>query len=318
VSGQSALRLESYLFTKEAMASAAAHLNPGGSFGMYNYYRELWLLDRLAGTLQEVYGRAPCVDTTGAGGYIGGFSVLMDSKDAGALTCDQTWTPGERVVPAPATDDHPFVYLRTRTIPGLYLLVLGLVLLAAVVLVRVAGGPFGAMRTYLDLFFMGVAFLLLETKNVVQFALLFGTTWFVNALVFGGILLTVLAAVETAKRVRVRRTWVLWVGLAVAIAVAWLVPAHSLLSLTLVPRFIAAVALAFAPVYLANLIFAERFRSVGESTVAFGANLLGAMVGGVVEYLSLLIGYRSLLLVAAGVYALAFVFGRAHLTAAQA
>ncbi|MEA2554920.1 MAG: hypothetical protein QOI60_251, partial [Actinomycetota bacterium] len=225
---------------------------------------------------------------------------------------------GERVVPAPATHDQPFVYLRTRTNPGLYHQVLGLVLAAAVILVRVAGGPFGAMRTYLDLFFMGVAFLLLETKNVVQFALLFGTTWFVNALVFGGILLTVLAAVETAKRVRVRRTWLLWLGLAVAISVAWLVPAHSLLSLTLVPRFVAAVALAFAPVYLANLIFAERFRSVGESTVAFGANLLGAMVGGVVEYLSLLIGYRSLLLVAAGVYALAFMYGRAHLTVAEA
>ena len=52
--------------------------------------------------------------------------------------------------------------------------------------------------------------------------------------------------------------------------------------------------------------------------MAFGANLLGAMVGGVVEYLSLLIGYRSLLLVAAGIYALAFVFGRRHLTPAAA
>ena len=38
------------------------------------------------------------------------------------------------------------------------------------------------MSGYVDLFFMGAAFLLLETKNIVQFALLFGTTWFVNAL----------------------------------------------------------------------------------------------------------------------------------------
>ena len=321
VSGQSALRLESYLFTKEAMVSAAAHLTPSGSFGMYNYYREVWLLDRLAGTLQQVYGRAPCVNTNSfdAGASIGNFSLLMDSKNPSALTCPQRWDPQGRVVPAPATDDHPFVYLRTRTIPPLYLLVLGLILLASLILVRAAGGPFGAMRGYLDLFFMGVAFLLLETKNVVQFALLFGTTWFVNALVFGGILLTVLAAVETAKRVRVRRVWMLWVGLAASIGIAWLVPADHLLALNLIPRFVAAVALAFAPVYLANLIFAERFRSVGDSTVAFGANLLGAMIGGVVEYLSLLIGYRSLLLVAAGVYALAFVFGRRYLapTAAQ-
>ena len=46
----------------------------------------------------------------------------------------------------------------------------------------------GRCRRFADLFFMGVAFLLLETKNVVQFALLFGTTWFVNAFVFGGVL----------------------------------------------------------------------------------------------------------------------------------
>ena len=48
------------------------------------------------------------------------------------------------------------------------------------------------MLRYSDLFFMGAAFLLLETKSVVQFALLFGTTWFVNALVFLGVLLSVL------------------------------------------------------------------------------------------------------------------------------
>ena len=48
------------------------------------------------------------------------------------------------------------------------------------------------MIRYTDLFCMGAAFLLLETKSVVQFALLFGTTWFVNALVFLGVLLSVL------------------------------------------------------------------------------------------------------------------------------
>jgi hypothetical protein len=282
---------------------------------MYNYYRETWLVDRMAGTLDEVYGRPPCIDisTFEVGDGIGRFSVLMDSPDASALACEQTWSADGRVVPPPATDDHPFVYLRTRTIPGLYLTVLALVLLASLLLVRVAGGPFGGMRSYLDLFFMGAAFLLLETKNVVQFALLFGTTWFVNALVFGGILLVVLAAVETARHVRVRRAGFLWIALAASVAVAWLVPTDALLGLSVVPRFLAATALAFAPVFLANLIFAERFRDVGESTVAFGANLLGAMVGGVIEYLSLVIGFRSLLLVTAALYGMAYLLARPHL-----
>ncbi len=86
-----------------------------------------------------------------------------------------------------------------------------------------------------------------------------------------------------------------------------------MLSLDPIPRFAAAVALAFVPVFLANLIFSQRFRDVGASTVAFGANLLGAMLGGVLEYGAIVVGYRNLLIVVAALYALAFLTGRRHL-----
>ena len=65
-----------------------------------------------------------------------------------------------------------------------------------------------------------------------------------------------------------------------------------------------------ASVFLANLIFADRFRDETQPTVAFGANLLGAGVGGVLEYTALISGYRSLLFVVAGAYALALVASR--------
>ncbi len=74
-----------------------------------------------------------------------------------------------------------------------------------------------------------------------------------------------------------------------------------------------ATVLAFAPIFLANLVFAQRFKDVSASTVAFGANLLGAMVGGVIEYAALLTGYRALLVVTAVLYGFAFLLGRAHL-----
>jgi hypothetical protein len=154
---------------------------------------------------------------------------------------------------------------------------------------------------------MGAAFLLLETTNVVRFALLFGTTWFVNALVFAGILLSVLAAVELARRLRLPSPRVMYLALVASLAVAWLIEPASLLQLDVVPRFVAAVVVAFTPVFIANLIFAQRFRDVGASTVAFGANLLGAMLGGVMEYLALATGYRNLLFAVALLYGLAFV-----------
>ena len=303
VAGQSSLRLESYLFTREAMQAARAHLTAQGAFGEYNYYREQWLIDRLAGTLEQVYGRPPCLDSVGQESR---HALLMASSSPVALQCATTWQPDSTAVPAPASDDYPFLYLKERTIPGFYLLTLALILAAALLLVRVTAGRLRPMGRYLDLFCMGAAFLLLETKNVVQFALLFGTTWFVNSLVFAGILLAVFLAIEVARRLDLGPSWRLYVALLLALGGAFLVQPDLLLGLAIVPRFLTAIAVAFIPVFLANLIFAKRFRDVASSSLAFGANLLGAMVGGILEYASLITGYRALLVLVGVLYAAAF------------
>jgi hypothetical protein len=166
------------------------------------------------------------------------------------------------------------------------------------------------MFRYADLFFMGAAFLLLETKSVVQFALLFGTTWFVNSLVFVGVLLSVLLAIEVERRILIARPGLLLGVLFLGLFVAWLIPTGSLLSLPIVPRLLAAIAIAFFPIFVANLIFAERFRDTEDPTAAFGANLLGAMVGGTLEYLSLLTGFRALLFLVAALYGTAYLLAQ--------
>ena len=308
VAGQSSLRLESYLFTLQAVEAARAHLNPGdGLFAMYNYYRTTWLRDRLANTLEVAYGHAPCTDYGS-----NTISMVSISTNPSVMHCSTVWQRPADVVP-PATDDHPFVYLDGNSIPSLYLITLGLILLASILLVRTVSGPYRRMTGYLDLFFMGAAFLLLETKNIVQFALLFGTTWFVNALVIAGVLVAVFAAVAVSRHVVIRRPALLYAGLLAALAVSWAVPPGSLLSLSPLPRFVVAVIVAFAPIFLANMVFAQRFRDTADSGTAFGANLLGAMIGGILEYTSLIIGYRWLLVLVALLYGLAFITGRRHL-----
>jgi hypothetical protein len=302
--GQSSVRLESYLFTVEAVEAYRDHLASGGTFAMYNYYREPWLVDRYAATLHDVFRQAPCVST--ARGTI--LSVLVVSSDPDSFACPAGETFSRAAMaPSPATDDHPFPYLHTPSIPGFYVLAIVFIVGLSMVAVRVAGGPLRSLSPFLDLLCMGAAFLLLETKNVVQFALLFGTTWFVNAFVFGGVLLSVLLAVAVSKRVRIRNTRMLYAALLVALAANWVVPGRVLLDLPVAVRLVAAVALAFTPIFLANLVFAERFRDTAKATAAFGANLLGAMLGGVAEYLALIVGYRHLLLVVAALYAAAFV-----------
>ncbi len=319
VTGQASVRLESYLFTQEAIESARDHLTEGGVFSMYNYYREGWLVDRYAGTLDDVFGQPPCIETLSSADDAdkSHLAVLTVSEDADAIPCDgprqAVWErPAD--TPAPSHDDHPFPYLIDKTLPGFYIVTIGLILLVSLLAIRGVAGPVRPMLRYTDLFCMGAAFMLLETKSVVQFALLFGTTWFVNALVFLGVMLSVLAAVLLSQRITFKRPARLYVVLLVSLVAAWLVPPGALLGLATVPRFVAAVTLAFLPIFTANLVFAQRFKSTSASATAFGANLLGAMFGGILEYASLIVGYRALLIIVALLYGAAFLAGRKDLT----
>ena len=302
VSGASQIRLESFLFTEEAMTSVREHLEPDGAFAMYNYYRETWLIDRLAGTADSVFGHAPCVDT-----FAGAQAVVSVGMTEADQQCEATWAPASASdVVEPATDDAPFLYFRGDSFPPLYTVTLLGILLASLVGVRALGGPLRQMRPYADLFFMGAAFLLLETKNIATFALLFGTTWLVNALVFGGVLVVVLAAVETTRRFRTPPLPVVFGGIAASLALAWVVRPEWLLGLPFAPRLVAATALAFLPIYLANVAFSKRFRESSDSQSAFAVNLLGAIVGGCLEYAALVTGYNNLLIVTGLLYLVAF------------
>jgi hypothetical protein len=318
VSGASSLRLESYLFTKQSIQAARAHLNPGGAFSMYNFYREQWLVDRLAGTLDDVFGHAPCVYEAPTADDLAVMTAGLTTADQ---TCMQAWSrPAD--TPPPATDDKPFLYLEHSTIPTLYRSALLLIVLATVLAVgfvlalnAAAGGPGAAGRlrrqvgelwSYRDLFLLGAAFLLMETKSVSGFALLFGTTWVVNSLVFGGVLVAVLAAVELTSRVRTPPVSAMYGVLIAGLALSWLVPASWLLTLGLPARALAAIAISFLPIFAANVIFAKRFAATSDATLAFGVNLVGAIIGGCLEYFSLVFGYRALLLVAGALYVGAF------------
>ncbi|GGO71651.1 spermidine synthase [Nonomuraea cavernae] len=299
VSGASSLRLESYLFTEEAMRAARAHLKPGGAFSMYNYYRETWLVDRLASTVQSAFGHKPCVDVVSTAGQQ---AVITAGFTPEAQRCAAPWAGATAGTPPPALDDRPFLYLKDGDIPPIYLITLGLILAVSLLAVRVVAGPYRRMRPYADLFLLGVAFMLLETKSVTGFALLFGTTWVVNAIVFAGVLVAVLAAVEVTRRFRTPPLPVMYAVLLGGLALAWLVPNAWLLSLPLPLRAVAAVTVAFLPIFAANVVFAKRFAETADATTSFGANLLGAMVGGCLEYLALVIGYQGLLIVAAVLY----------------
>jgi len=302
------LRLESFLFTDEAFTSVRDHLAPGGLFVLYNWYSEPWLVDRIGRLMEEALGSPPLTRS-----WDGAVAVLAGGPAVAEL--DGAPPPGDVIDPplsAPprqtVTDDWPFLYVREPVIAPYYLVALGAVLVFAFVMVygaaKVTQTPLERFSPHF--FVLGIAFLLLETKSLATFGLLFGTTWLVNALAFFGILVSVLLAILINTVRPIRRPAILYLALFGSIALAWLVPPESLLIEPPVLRYLLASVIAFGPIFTANLVFTHSFRDTRAADMAFASNLLGAMVGGALEYVSLLTGYRALMLIAAGLYACAW------------
>lgn len=235
-------------------------------------------------------------------------SLAIDGFDPPANAVDEGFValrPAE-IEPAselvPATDDWPFLYVREPSLPALYLR--GVVLVggcALLLLYLLAPGR----RLAFDgrMFFLGAGFLLLETRAVVHLALLFGSTWSVNAAVFFAVLLVVLAANAYVLRVRsvdLRRHYA---ALFVMLGVGAVVPFDAFLHGGSATLGMVAALLVMAPVFFAGVVFADSFRRSTRPELSFAANIAGAIAGGLAEYASMALGFRHLLLLAAIIYA---------------
>jgi SAM-dependent methyltransferase len=337
----SSLRLESFLFTEESFKEARARLTPNGAIVLYNYYRQDWLLRKLAGMLETGFGQPPYVISYGGWGRAGVLvdgprlqtllaqrpdlnqpyqetrapapqlnedpnAILLPLVGQGILARGNPAGDGDLTQPTPATDEWPLMYLRA---PGLALpYVFGLAMVAVIALGLIFGlAPASARKGFNgQMFFLGAAFMLLETRSLVTFALLFGSTWLVNSLVFFAILCSVMLAVFLSARFPLKPSVPLYGLLVAALVVAYVVPQDAFLSIDALPlRYALASIVAFLPVFLANLVFAGSFKGTGPTAdVAFASNLIGIMLGGMLEYASLLIGYRHLLLIVIGFYVL--------------
>lgn len=299
LSAISNIRLESFLFTLEAFAAVRARLKDGGIFVLYNQYRWPWLVNKIAASVADVFGTNPVIVQDGDTTVIAvGAPLSGAAPDLAGF---------ERL----ATDDWPFVYMQRPAVHWLYIGMIAMFLVASVVAVRVLAPAGTLARPEFGFFFMGMAFLLLETKSLAFFSLLFGTTWLVNAMAFAGILVSVLAANLVIQKTRLRNRNLMFAGLFAGLLLAYLLPPRVFLDVDAAwLRYGAGVALMFAPIFFANLVFSRTFMDAELSTRAFGWNLLGAVAGGGLEYLSLLTGYRNLLWVVALCYLFAYLSGR--------
>jgi hypothetical protein len=302
VSSMAQLRLENYLFTEESIRRAYALLSETGDVMLYNQYRRPWLTEKLQRMMRAGTGHEPLIL-----GQSEDFYIFIAGKRTEGAPRGYQGEPVENAV-----DDWPFPYMRVRHIPPLYAGVMAgmSVLIALLMLVlhfrgRAAAGA-ASLRVKLAFVFMGVAFLLLETKSVVQFSLLFGTTWQNSSLVFLAVLLLVLAANWTAVLFKDPRTlYAVYALLIGSCLLTFFFPLTNLLHVENgALRFVLASLMTFLPIFFANLIFSVTFRDQAVPEHLFGWNLMGAALGGVMEYASMALGYTALAVVVAGCYAL--------------
>jgi SAM-dependent methyltransferase len=340
-SGFSNIRLESFLFTREAFADIRRILKPDGVFVAYNFYRQPWLVGRLQTMMSGAFGRPPLVMTLPYQAEVSPeqpsvpFTMVLGGpgvaplRIARAFDRDQAFWLNERtsnndsinafaprapsndsswlhIAPAmvrarrgdlQATDDWPFFYLRERVVPALNVRG-GIVLAILSVAILLPFVPDRRVRPNWHMFFMGAGFMLLETKGVVHLALLFGSTWLVNSIVFFAILVMILCSNLWVLRFRPFHLWPYYLLLAGSLVLAIVVPMNTFLNLPGIARVVVSCSVVFAPVFFAGIIFATAFRDSEAPDIAFGSNIGGAILGGLSENLSLLIGFNNLLVLA--------------------
>lgn len=392
-SGYSSIRLENFLFTKQAFEDVKKTLKPDGVFCMYNYYRQGWVVGRIKKMAWEVFGVEPIVISLGeefqdrinpSDNEANRITFVLVSKDqkvidqlrdafarkkffwsnreprrqdnVNGFVDDVAALPGyntdwRKIGPAVVTtqpsedlasakeedkpqvlasykaiehlpeDNWPQLYLREKKIPELGLRGSAMIAGLSVVILLAFAWPVFFSRTGIHgrfngtMFFLGAGFMLLETKGVVHMALLFGSTWIVNSVVFFAILVMILIANLYVLALRPRNLWPYYALLIAGLLVNALVPMNRFLSLDVTTRTIASCVVVFLPVFFAGVIFASVFRDSKQPDVDFGCNVAGIILGGLSEQLSLMIGFNYLILVAIAYYLFAAILQRRTKTA---
>ena len=303
------IRIDNYVYTREALQRARQLLKPDGLFIVKFQVDTPWIAGRLFKLLHDTFGQDPIQFQTDIGGYdsSGRFFVSGSPERVTKTTADPAlaaYLASHGNMPMESarvtTDDWPYFYQHEPGLPIIVILVSIAVLVVFAWFLRQASGE----GTRLDLHFMllGAGFMLLEAQIVSKMALLFGTTWVVNAVVVSGLLCLIVGAnliYGTFPRIRLA---VAYAGLFLTLAAMYFVPMQKLFFESWSLRVIVATLALCTPVFFAGIIFVSSFARAGFGGSALGSNLFGSLIGGLLESASLWFGLKSLTILAAILY----------------
>ncbi len=311
------IRIDNYVYTREAMQRAKRLLKPDGLFIVKFQVDNPWIAGRLFNLMQDAFGQAPIQFQSVGGDYdtsgrffVGGSrdhlaQAASDPALASYLATHSKMPMQEATL---TTDDWPYFYQHEPGLPISVILVSVAVLIICGWFLRQTGGERGGSE--LHFLFLGAGFMLLEAQIVSKMALLFGTTWVVNAIVVSGLLCLIVAANLFYSSMPQIPLWIPYAGLFFTLALMFAVPVEKLFFASWLARAIVATLALCVPVFFAGIIFVSSFARVGFRGSALGSNLFGSLLGGLLESLSLWFGLRSLAILAAALYLLSAIFLR--------
>jgi hypothetical protein len=312
-------RLDHYVYTRESLQRARSLLAEGGVLVLsFEVLRE-FSADRMAGVLRDVWGQEPICFRIPRGPY-GWGGVMLITGDLDAVRrqlAGQERLAGQIArwqhdlpVPLPrtaqlVTDDWPYIYLENPHIPMVYYLLA--VLLGGLFVWgwRRLQAPkmFAAWdRGHWHFFFLGAAFLLLEVQNISKAAVVLGNTWWVNAVIISGILTTLLVANGITARFPRLPLGPVYSLLIAACLALYGVDLARFGSLPFAPKALLVGSLTSLPMLFSGIVFTRAFAAAPRKDTALGANLLGALVGGVLQTVTFITGIKFLLLLVAALY----------------
>jgi SAM-dependent methyltransferase len=311
------IRIDNYVYTQEAFHRVKQLLRPDGLLIVKFQVDNPWIAGRLFSLMQDTFHQEPIQFQTDGGGFdSSGRFFVAGSRERLAKAVSEPWLaaylPTHNNLPLqPATlttDNWPYLYQHEPGLPISVILVSLAVLIVFGWFLRQATSEGGTLD--LHFLFLGAGFMLLEAQIVSKMALLFGTTWVVNAVVVSGLLLLIVAANVLYSAIPKVPLAIPYVGLFVSLAVMFAVPMQRLFLPSFFVRALVATLALCTPVFFASIIFVSSFARAGFRGSALGSNLFGSLIGGLLESLSLWFGLKSLAIIAALLYLGSAVFLR--------
>jgi SAM-dependent methyltransferase len=299
--------LDSYVYTEESLEEARRVLRPDGVCAIGFSSVRPFIYVRLQALMEKVWPRATV--RSGEDLFLASNEdpKLFQGRAASALGANRR-DPEAGPTPPLTTDDWPFFYLESASVPMVFRAVL--LAIAATSFLGVRAGLGKLKRIDLHFFFLGAAFMLVETWAISRASLVYGATWYVSSAVIASLLVAVLLANTIVERQGPARLAPAFMALLLGLVAATLLDPSRLLSLPRTAQLLLAAPLYAIPFLFASLVFASSFRKVEDPSDALASNLLGSVLGGALECLSFATGLRSLGFVAIGIYALAWVAAR--------